>query len=205
MAEACASAFAVTGEERSRSRAARAAAWFLGDERHRRRRCSTPETGGCCDGLEAGGRNENQGAESTLAMSACAAASGGAQRASSSSVETVAAPDGTVGRAVGQVDRRRPRCGSAPCTKTTLFTSPCRSQSAARAHDRLGQDRLHLAGLVVEQRRPRPVVLAARPLVEEEQQPVVGRDRRRAGADAERAVGRPDDRVPVELAMWPSQ
>ncbi|MEY9935526.1 hypothetical protein ABH926_010208 [Catenulispora sp. GP43] len=25
-------------------------------------------TGGCCDGLERGGRNENQGAESTLAL-----------------------------------------------------------------------------------------------------------------------------------------
>jgi hypothetical protein len=43
------------------------AAWFFG-------RNDTgvslydPLTGGCCDGLEASGRNENQGAESTLAM-----------------------------------------------------------------------------------------------------------------------------------------
>ena len=39
--------------------------WFLGDNN-----LNAPvyqfETGGCCDGLEATGVNENQGAESTL-------------------------------------------------------------------------------------------------------------------------------------------
>jgi hypothetical protein len=48
-------------------------------------------TGGCCDGLERDGRNENQGAESTIAaLSALQAAARSAL--SSSSVETLAAP-----------------------------------------------------------------------------------------------------------------
>ena len=50
-------------------------------------------------------------------------------------------------------------------------------------------------GLVVEQRDPRRVVVVAVALVEEEQQTVRGRDRRGAGADTERTLGGPDDRV----------
>jgi len=56
-----------------------------------------PETGGCCDGLQADGRNENQGAESTIAALTALQAARELQAAtrsasSSSSVETQAAP-----------------------------------------------------------------------------------------------------------------
>jgi hypothetical protein len=67
LADACARAFAITGDDRWEAGLASAMAWFLGmndsgvplaDE----------GTGGCCDGLQPEGRNENQGAESTLAL-----------------------------------------------------------------------------------------------------------------------------------------
>jgi hypothetical protein len=67
LADACARAFELTGDPRWWQAVGRAAAWFRGandlgidliDEM----------TGGCCDGLEREGRNENQGAESTLAL-----------------------------------------------------------------------------------------------------------------------------------------
>jgi hypothetical protein len=67
LADACARAFELTGDPRWSRAVGRAAAWFEGandlgvaliDE----------ATGGCCDGLERDGRNENQGAESTLAL-----------------------------------------------------------------------------------------------------------------------------------------
>jgi hypothetical protein len=67
LADACARAFDLTGERRWADAVVLAGGWFTGlndigvalyDER----------TGGCCDGLEAHGRNENQGAESTLAL-----------------------------------------------------------------------------------------------------------------------------------------
>jgi hypothetical protein len=67
LADACARAFELTGDGRWARAVDQAAAWFFGandtgavlaDER----------TGGCRDGLEAHGRNENQGAESTLAL-----------------------------------------------------------------------------------------------------------------------------------------
>ncbi len=67
LADACARSFDLTGEARWSDAVELAAAWFFGrndvgismyDE----------ESGGCCDGLEPGGRNENQGAESTLAL-----------------------------------------------------------------------------------------------------------------------------------------
>ncbi len=90
MADACLRAYEATGEERFAGLCALAARWFLGtndtgavllDE----------ATGGCCDGLERDGRNENQGAESTLAaLSSLQAAARSAR--SSSSVETLAAP-----------------------------------------------------------------------------------------------------------------
>lgn len=67
MADAAARAFALTGERFWAESAVRAAEWFAGrndlgvamfDDR----------TGGCFDGLNAGGPNLNQGAESTVAM-----------------------------------------------------------------------------------------------------------------------------------------
>ena len=45
----------------------RAVGWFLGDN-DAGIALYDPATGGGCDGLHADGRNENQGAESTLAM-----------------------------------------------------------------------------------------------------------------------------------------
>ena len=66
LADACARAFELTGDPRWSRAVDLACAWFFGandagavlaDER----------TGGCCDGLERDGRNENRGAESTLA------------------------------------------------------------------------------------------------------------------------------------------
>jgi hypothetical protein len=67
LADACATAFAVTGEARWADGVDLALGWFLGDNDvgvalH------DPETGGGCDGLERHGRNANQGAESTLAL-----------------------------------------------------------------------------------------------------------------------------------------
>lgn len=63
---ACLDAFRVTGEDRWQAEANVAFEWFLGaNDRHT---CMyDPQTGGCCDGLEAERINPNQGAESTLA------------------------------------------------------------------------------------------------------------------------------------------
>lgn len=67
LADACARAYAVTGEDRWRDGLRLCASWFLGandvgisllDD----------ISGGGCDGLHPSGRNENQGAESTLAL-----------------------------------------------------------------------------------------------------------------------------------------
>ncbi len=67
IADACARAFDVTGGDRWRDAVARAWAWFIGDND-----TSTvmfdPGTGAGFDGLTPGGRNENRGAESTLAL-----------------------------------------------------------------------------------------------------------------------------------------
>lgn len=67
MADACARAFAATGDERWAAGVRLAVAWFLGDND-----AGVPlldeRSGGCCDGLLADGRNANQGAESTLAL-----------------------------------------------------------------------------------------------------------------------------------------
>ena len=66
LAEACARAYDITDDERWRDGVRLAWAWFLGDND-----TGTPmvdlATGGGFDGLHATGRNENQGAESTLA------------------------------------------------------------------------------------------------------------------------------------------
>jgi hypothetical protein len=67
LADACARAMAVTGDPRWADGLRLAANWFLGDNDtgvwlyH-------PDTGGGHDGLQPSGRNENQGAESTLAV-----------------------------------------------------------------------------------------------------------------------------------------
>jgi hypothetical protein len=67
LAEACGRAYALTGDRRWAEGVQLAVAWFLGDND-----AGTPlhdaESGGGCDGLEPAGRNENQGAESTLAV-----------------------------------------------------------------------------------------------------------------------------------------
>lgn len=67
LADACARAFDGTADPHWLSGVRRAAAWFLGEND-----ASTTmidfASGGGCDGLERDGRNENQGAESTLAM-----------------------------------------------------------------------------------------------------------------------------------------
>jgi hypothetical protein len=67
LADACARAFNVTGDPRWKDGVLLAAAWFLGDN-DRQIALHDPVSGGGCDGLERYGRNENQGAESTLAM-----------------------------------------------------------------------------------------------------------------------------------------
>ena len=67
LADACARAYELTGETRWSDAVEAAHAWF-----HGRNDAGIPlydaTTGGCCDGLEPAGRNENQGAESTLAL-----------------------------------------------------------------------------------------------------------------------------------------
>lgn len=67
LADACARAYASTGEQRWLEGIDLAASWFLGAND-----AATPlydaGSGGGCDGLQHDGRNENQGAESTLAL-----------------------------------------------------------------------------------------------------------------------------------------
>ena len=67
LADACARAFALTDDPRWRSGVELTAAWFLG---HNDAGTSLLDvaSGGGCDGLEPRGRNDNQGAESTLAL-----------------------------------------------------------------------------------------------------------------------------------------
>lgn len=67
LADACARAFALTGDPRWRHGIALAAAWFLGNN-DAQTSLHDAFSGGGCDGLERHGRNENQGAESTLAL-----------------------------------------------------------------------------------------------------------------------------------------
>lgn len=67
LADAGARALALTGDERFGGLVAKAVAWFLGDN-DSNISMFDPRTGGGYDGLEAGGRNQNQGAESTLAL-----------------------------------------------------------------------------------------------------------------------------------------
>lgn len=66
IADACARAFEVTGEEDRLEGVVLAWAWFLGAN-DARTPMVDPATGAGYDGLERGGRNENRGAESTIA------------------------------------------------------------------------------------------------------------------------------------------
>ena len=67
MVSACLQAHRVTGEKRWHKEARRAFEWFLGrNDLHLS--VYDPTTGGCRDGLHSDRPNENQGAESTLAM-----------------------------------------------------------------------------------------------------------------------------------------
>ncbi|MEX0936857.1 MAG: glycosyltransferase family 4 protein [Pirellulales bacterium] len=63
---ACLEAYNVTGDDRWLARARRCFDWFLG-KNPLKRVLYDYETGGCRDGLQPSGVNENQGAESTLA------------------------------------------------------------------------------------------------------------------------------------------
>jgi hypothetical protein len=66
VADACARAWAATGDERWRDAVRTAWRWFLGDN-DSGTPMYDPATGAGYDGLEPAGRNENRGAESTLA------------------------------------------------------------------------------------------------------------------------------------------
>jgi hypothetical protein len=67
LADACARAFELTGDPRWARAVGRAAAWFQG-KNDLGLPLLDPASGGCRDGLERHGCNENQGAESTLAL-----------------------------------------------------------------------------------------------------------------------------------------
>jgi hypothetical protein len=67
IAEACARALDVTGDERWKAGLTAAVDWFMGDN-DTGVSLRDPATGGGYDGLTADGRNANQGAESTLAL-----------------------------------------------------------------------------------------------------------------------------------------
>lgn len=67
LADACARAHDVTGQARWAAAVRLAAAWFTGDN-DIRTPLLDPVSGGGCDGLHPDRRNENQGAESTLAL-----------------------------------------------------------------------------------------------------------------------------------------
>lgn len=66
LADACARAFDITADSAWRDGVASAWGWFMGDNDVSAMMCD-PASGAGFDGLEADGRNENRGAESTLA------------------------------------------------------------------------------------------------------------------------------------------
>lgn len=67
LADACGRAYALTGDQCWADGIDLAASWFLGSN-DAGTPMYDPDSGGGCDGLERHGRNENQGAESTLAL-----------------------------------------------------------------------------------------------------------------------------------------
>ena len=67
MADACARAYEVTGDRRWARSCLQAASWFLGAN-DAAIPLLDPESGGCHDGLERGGCNANEGAESATAL-----------------------------------------------------------------------------------------------------------------------------------------
>jgi hypothetical protein len=67
LADACARAYDLTGGSQWSAAVELCAAWFFG-ENDSATVMYDDVSGGGCDGLERGGRNENQGAESTLAL-----------------------------------------------------------------------------------------------------------------------------------------
>jgi hypothetical protein len=96
MAEACAAAYASTAETRYAELGFLAAKWFYGLN-DTGIELADRQSGGCRDGLERRGANQNQGAESTLALISALQAvrrlQAAARSASSNSAsETYAAP-----------------------------------------------------------------------------------------------------------------
>lgn len=67
LADACARAHRIAGRQRWADGVGLAMSWFLGAN-DSATPLDDPDSGGGCDGLMPGGRNENQGAESTLAL-----------------------------------------------------------------------------------------------------------------------------------------
>ena len=67
LADACSRAWGLTGDVRWAHTVEQAVGWFLGDN-DTGTSLYEPASGGGCDGLHIVGRNENQGAESTLAL-----------------------------------------------------------------------------------------------------------------------------------------
>ncbi|WP_330250385.1 glycosyltransferase [Nocardia sp. NBC_00565] len=67
LADACARAYDDTGDQHWKDAVLLCEAWFRGTN-DVDTPLIDPASGGCCDGLEHTGRNENQGAESTLAL-----------------------------------------------------------------------------------------------------------------------------------------
>ena len=67
LADACSRAYAITDDPHWQTGLLRCEAWFLGAN-DAGVKLVDDVTGGGCDGLHRTGRNENQGAESTLAM-----------------------------------------------------------------------------------------------------------------------------------------
>lgn len=67
LADACARAFAMTGDPQWAQAVALCASWFFGAN-DAGVSLYDAVSGGGCDGLEAAGRNDNQGAESTIAL-----------------------------------------------------------------------------------------------------------------------------------------
>lgn len=66
LVDACLDAYIETGDKKWFEESKRCLSWFLGHNDLQQAVCDC-KTGGCCDGLQRQGINENQGAESTLA------------------------------------------------------------------------------------------------------------------------------------------